>query len=188
MKPTTENRPPARRKSPNPHEGTPLGSVIRGHESAHAAVEGQDVLKRLIDGASLEEVMHITGMGKFQILNKISTLRRVAPETHRQMVEGLRMFLAQLAVDDILHWRPRMRDEARELESQRLAAAAYKDAKETVVKVMGLQSQTVEIGAVNSRPALTADELALKSLDPDVREALDAVVLAVHNVNQQEAA
>lgn len=121
--------------------------------------EGHEISQAIIRGESIKSIEARFGLTREQLFTKVTAFQTLAPEAYRQMADGLRTFLANLAIDDILHWRPKSRD-ALDLEEAKLGLTAYKDAKDTLIKVFGLQSQTVDIAASSRQTPHSMEEIA----------------------------
>lgn len=135
-------------------------------------------------------------------MHRILLTRRLNPGAFRDASDGARALMAQTVLDDAMYWRQKTREERERLiptkdggaipvidwDAQKVATVNYHKALDFVFKLFNLSAQTIEVTHNTNRPALTIQELAARSSDPDVAEAIEAVVVAVHNATNERAA
>lgn len=126
------------------------------------------VTQDVIDGKTLDEIVKTSGLSLWQVRQRVLAYERLAPDAYRQMVDSLRTFLGNIAVDEVLYWRPRARTGV-DIEEKKLAMAGFHKATDILIKTFGLQSQTVEIGGAGDANPHTIEEfVALCREKPEI--------------------
>lgn len=155
-----------------PAPSTPRQARARNRRLA-AAVEGYDITQAMIDGKTLDEIARESKMSREAIMVRALAFKSLSPQAYKDMADSLRTLLANLAVGDVLYWRPIGRN-ALDTEVQKIANAAYKDAKDTLIKVFGLQSSSVDISTNGRQAPLSMEEIAAHVRgNPEMLAAVD---------------
>ncbi len=141
------------------------------------AEEGREILVKLAAGEPIDAMAKRLGVRRDHLIARVTSCEMLAPHVHRQLTEGIRTFLANLVIDDVLHFRPTARaGQEVDIEERKLAAANYRDAKDSTIKLFNLHKEASEAGARGVQQPHTPEEFAehLKR-NPEARAMLDEI-------------